>query len=179
MVCSLPTASQSCALRTFANLVSEVAVSEAGVGQPDKCADTLGTPHQGDRVSLWIRCCFILHLLALAVLGEPGDHGTACSLRRCSWGTQTLMTTLLALAIFLLHLTPSYFSSLSISSSFLSFSFLFFVSSLFFVLLPIVFILLLCHRHRHVLDHGQRLNYGPPHTTSCQFDASLSVGEIL
>lgn len=67
-----------------ANLVPEVAVSEARVGQPGKRADPLGTPHQGDRVALRIRRGVILHFLALAVLGESRDHSAAGGLCRCS-----------------------------------------------------------------------------------------------
>jgi len=80
MICSFRTAPQL----AFANLVPEVAVSEAGVGQPGKRADPLGTPHQGDRVALRIGRGFVLHLLAMAVLGESSHHSAAGGLRRRS-----------------------------------------------------------------------------------------------
>lgn len=73
-----------CATTWFANLVPEVAVSEAGVGQPGERVDPLGAPHQGDRVALRIRGGVVLHFLALAVLGESRDHGAAGGLRRRS-----------------------------------------------------------------------------------------------
>lgn len=65
-------------------VVPEVAVPEAGVGQPGKCVDSVGTAHQGDRVAFWFSRGFLLHVLALAVLGEPGDRGAACRICGCS-----------------------------------------------------------------------------------------------
>lgn len=61
-----------------------LATHKKGVGEFHERAYTLGDQDKGDRVTLWICCCFLLHLPAMAVLGQSGYSCNPPGLCCCS-----------------------------------------------------------------------------------------------